>query len=148
MFYFGAFIALALDQIIKLLVRRNVNVGESISIVRDFIYITPHRNPGAALGIFAGHRWFLTFLTLAIVMIVIYVVKKGNNRLLRIGGALFIGGALGNVLDRIYFGQVFDFLNVRIINYHIFNTADVELIFGVGIIVLVTSLRDTKGKHL
>jgi len=81
-----------------------------------------------------------------IVAIVIYA-RQVSDQLTRAGLSLVLGGALGNVVDRVLFGEVVDFFDVRFIQYPIFNTADVFIVTGVVILVLATWKESSNQKR-
>jgi signal peptidase II len=108
-----ALTAFLLDQLSKTLVFHRLLVGQSLSILGDFFRITYILNPGGAFGtMIAGSSFYLVVSLLAIVFTVVFFIKsRPDSPLMRTGLALVLGGALGNVADRIRFGQVIDFLD-------------------------------------
>jgi signal peptidase II len=137
---------LILDQWTKFLVLEKFRLGESISIIEGFFNLTYIRNPGAAFGIFAqSHPSFRGpfFLLIPLVaMIVIGMVFKKlpkQSLLLSTALSLVMGGAVGNLIDRVRFGYVVDFLDFHWrYGYHFpaFNVADSAICVGVGILIL------------
>jgi len=142
MLYIIAFIAILIDQVAKYTVRTYMQLGDSIPLAGDYFRLTSHRNTGAAWGIFAGQRWFLIFIALVAVIAILRYARNVKDRWMRCALGLFVGGALGNAIDRIVFGEVVDFFDVRIINYPIFNTADVFLVCG-AILLVLTSFKQS-----
>lgn len=136
MLYLGAALVAAFDQIMKYLVRTYMDIGKSIPVFGDWLRLTSHRNAGAAWGILQGQKWVLILVAVLVIMGVIYYSRHVQSRLLRVALAFLLGGAVGNMVDRLLFGQVVDFLDVRIINYPIFNTADVAIVIAVGLVLL------------
>ena len=136
---------LLLDLLTKGLIIKHVvpNVGDSAKVlppIINFIYV---KNTGAAWGIFGGRPIFLIILTSIILALFItfYVlrVKKAGEKssiLLAVGAGLIVGGAVGNLIDRIFLGYVRDFINFMFMNFPVFNFADVALTFGVIIIAI------------
>ncbi len=112
-------------------------------------------NRGVSFGMFDSqsplNQWLLIALALAIVMYLLVWLKRADGRRIRIAIGLIIGGALGNVIDRIHYGAVADFLDVYIGDYHwpAFNIADAGITVGAVILVLDSlfagSQRDKKG---
>ena len=128
-------ILLCIDQISKLLVVNLLTKTDSITIIKNFFYLTYINNDGAAFSILVGKRIFLILIAvLAIVMLIRYI-KKNNiqNKLELVSISLIIGGSLGNLMDRVVRGYVIDFLDFKIFNYNfpIFNLADVCITLGV-----------------
>ncbi|WP_425593722.1 signal peptidase II [Cytobacillus gottheilii] len=141
--YWIALLTLAIDQLAKYMTRNFMEYGQTIPIINNFFNLTSHRNAGAAWGIFSGQKFFLISIAfIAIIGIIIYSRKVTDN-LTRIALGLFIGGAAGNVTDRLIFGEVTDMFDVQFVNYPIFNTADVFLVSG-AILLLVSTYRESK----
>lgn len=137
-------ILLCIDQISKLLVVNLLTKTDSITIIKNFFYLTYINNDGAAFSILVGKRIFLILIAvLAIVMLIRYI-KKNNiqNKLELVSISLIIGGSLGNLMDRVIRGYVIDFLDFKIFNYNfpIFNLADTFIVIGV-ILLLLKEIR-------
>ena len=145
--YSIACILLMIDQFIKVCVRSNMKLFEEIKIIPKFFSIYYVENKGAAFSIFVG--W--TFILIIISFISLYVldryIKKEINfsklKILSIG--FIIGGIVGNLVDRIFYGSVIDYLSFNLFGYSapIFNVADIGI--TVGSIILVISLLFEKG---
>jgi len=139
-FYILALIIIALDQLTKWMIVKNMEIGESIEVISNFLYITSHRNKGAAWGILQGQMWFFYLITIAVIIgIVYYIQKQAKGKvLLGISLGLMLGGAIGNFLDRLFRKEVVDFVNTYIFGYDfpIFNVADSSLVVGVGLLML------------
>jgi signal peptidase II len=158
MIYFMiATVVLLLDQATKWMVIKNMSIGQSIPVIENFFYFTSHRNAGAAFGILQNQRWFFVIVTIVVVVGVIYYLLqvRGEKTLMSWSLALILGGALGNFIDRVLYGEVVDFLDVKITlgqfyyDYPIFNVADSALVIGVGLLLIETlmeSIRDMKQK--
>ncbi|MGM0522697.1 MAG: signal peptidase II [Bacillota bacterium] len=148
MYYVIAVIMIIIDQWTKYLVIENMTIGESIPIIDNIFYLTSHRNPGAAWGILQGQMWFFYIITLIVVGIIIYYIEHyvKTNRLLGISLGLVLGGAIGNLIDRVRFQEVVDFVDVYIFSYDypIFNVADSSLVVGVILIGIVTLLEEVR----
>lgn len=125
---------LILDQLIKQFVQSNMTVFESISVIPNFFSITFVKNEGAAFSILNGNRIFLIGITiLSLVMIYKICIKnKTINKLSIFIYSFLIGGILGNLLDRIIYGYVIDYLDFQIFSYDfpIFNLADICIVIG------------------
>lgn len=139
-------LVILLDQLTKYIVLERFNLGESIPVIQDFFSLTYVRNPGAAFGIFAqSHPSFRIPFFLLIPLIALgvigYVFRNlpDESKLLSTALSLVIGGAVGNLIDRIRFGYVVDFLDFHWkYQYHFpaFNVADSAICVGVGILIL------------
>ncbi|MBF0713202.1 signal peptidase II [Gemella sp. GH3] len=130
-----AIIFVAVDQISKYFILTNMTLGESITIINNFFFITSHRNRGAAWGILQDSRLFFIITTiLFLVAIFIYILKskKNFNKFDYIIFSLIIGGAIGNFIDRLRLREVVDFLDFNILGYNfpIFNFADTFICIG------------------
>ena len=134
-----------LDQFTKWLVMSTMRLHESIPIVSDLFSLTYIRNSGAAFGILAGsHSGFrLVFFAITSVLALallgtIYVRLSPTDWLGQVSVAAIFGGAVGNLIDRVRFGAVIDFLDFSLLGYHwpAFNVADAAITVGVGFLIL------------
>ena len=125
-------ILLCIDQISKLLVVNLLTKTDSITIIKNFFYLTYINNDGAAFSILVGKRIFLILIAVLVIVMLIRYIKKNNiqNKLELVSLALIIGGSLGNLMDRVVRGYVIDFLDFKLFNYNfpIFNLADTIII--------------------
>ncbi len=126
----------ALDQITKYIIVSTMTKGQSIPVIKDFFYITSHRNTGSAWGMLEGQMVFfyiITVIALVVFVYLFYKAFKNGNLFYKLSGILFIAGTLGNFIDRIVKQEVVDFLDFYIFSYDfpIFNVADMCLTIGV-----------------
>ena len=139
-YYLIALGIIVLDQITKYLVVRNMHLGESIQVIEQFLYITSHRNTGAAWGILAGQMWFFYAVTVVVVAGLIYYIQKmaKNHWLIGVSMGFMLGGAIGNFIDRVLHQEVIDFIDTNIFGYNfpIFNVADSALTVGVVLLMI------------
>jgi signal peptidase II len=144
-----------LDQIVKRIVDRWLVLYESHTIVPGLLGLTYTRNRGAAFGMFQNAAFpaqtvVLTLISLAaLVAVVFFFMRLPANRVLpRIGLSLVLGGAIGNLIDRVRLGYVIDFVDVHWRGYHwpTFNVADSAITVGVGLL-LVDMLRDSPARR-
>lgn len=133
--YLIALFVIALDQWTKWLIVKNMEIGESIEIINGFLYITSHRNKGAAWGILQNQMLFFYVITIIVVVAIIYYMQKyaKQNAMLGVALSLMLGGAIGNFIDRLFRKEVVDFIHTYIFGYNfpIFNIADSSLTIGV-----------------
>ncbi len=133
-------ILLCIDQISKLLVVNLLTKTDSITIIKNFFYLTYINNDGAAFSILVGKRIFLILIAVLVIVMLIRYIKKNNiqNKLELVSLALIIGGSLGNLMDRVVRGYVIDFLDFKLFNYNfpIFNLADTFIVIGVFLLLL------------
>ncbi|MBM7095845.1 MULTISPECIES: signal peptidase II [Alteribacter] len=151
-YYFIAVIVIILDQFTKWLVVQNMELRQSIPIIENVFHLTSHRNAGAAFGMLQGQMWLFLIATIAVLIIVPYYIQKEakNNTLFGVSMGLVLGGAIGNFIDRLLFGEVVDFLDVYIgsYNFPIFNVADSALVVGVGLLIIHVFKEEKKqGKN-
>lgn len=146
-YFIIALVLIALDQLSKWIIVTKMYIGQSFPIIENVFYITSHRNRGAAWGILEGQMWFFYIVTVIVVGVLIYFLRtwaKGKT-MLSIGISFMIGGAVGNFIDRLFRGEVVDFIDVYIFsyNYPIFNIADSALVIGV-ILMVIQILKEEK----
>ncbi|MFH1962508.1 MAG: signal peptidase II [bacterium] len=129
-------IVVILDRITKFFVLSAMKEGESISIWHDFCCLSYIKNQGIAFGLFPAYKNFFIVTTIIIVCILLYFWKSisKNNLWLQIAIGFILGGALGNLWDRIAFGSVIDFIDIGYLNHRwpAFNLADSMICIGVG----------------
>lgn len=134
-------ILIALDQLTKFLIVKFLEVGESIKVISNFLYITSHRNQGAAWGILQGKMWLFYIVTIVVLVILFMFFKnEGYGRPdVQLGLSLLIAGSIGNFIDRLFRGEVVDFVDTYIFSYNfpIFNVADAALTIGVIVLIIV-----------
>ncbi|AFU14538.1 Lipoprotein signal peptidase [Bacillus thuringiensis MC28] len=150
-YYVIALFVIAIDQISKWLIVKNMELGMSIPIIDNVLYITSHRNRGAAWGILENKMWFFYIITVVFVVFIVMYMKKyaKTDKLLGISLGLILGGAIGNFIDRVFRQEVVDFIHVYIFsyNYPVFNVADSALCIGVVLIIIQTLLEGKKTKE-
>ena len=134
----------AVDQFTKYLVTSNMSEGMGIPIIDGIFHLTFILNPGAAFGILENNRWFFVVTALSVLIFLFYYRRAimAESKLVLLGIALFAGGALGNLIDRIRTGLVIDFFDFRI--WPIFNVADIAICLGVGLILWSTIKTELK----
>jgi signal peptidase II len=152
-FFFVAFaISLALDQISKTWIVETLTFSDRVSVIEGFFYLTHVRNPGAAFSLFADAPvairapFFIVTTLLAIGMILSFFRKLSpGDRLSALALGLILGGAVGNLLDRLIYGAVVDFLRLQLwvgYSWPDFNVADSSIVIGVALLVLELFARE------
>ncbi len=145
-------VSLLLDQWSKIYIDNHFELSQSKRVITNFFHLTYVRNPGAAFGILAENAIRLPFFigiscaaTLGILWYVRKISRGKHWQLFSLG--LILSGALGNLIDRIRFGEVIDFLDVHWYNYHwpAFNVADSAICVGVTI-MLICSWHEERQK--
>lgn len=126
-----------MDQLSKYMIETHMELGMSLPLLPDIFHITYILNPGAAFGILENQRWFFILIAVLLLVIVgwLYPKLKAEHRVMRFGVALLVGGAVGNLIDRVKTGYVVDFFDFRI--WPIFNIADIAIVIGVVFILFV-----------
>ena len=141
---------MVLDQLTKYWIQLHPALHGKIEIIKDFFYLTYVRNTGAAWSMFSGHQAFLSLLAAVVIGCLLYVLLKGKDqtKLYRAALCLMIGGAAGNLYDRLMIGAVRDFLDFYIFGYDfpVFNVADMALCIGVGLLFLEMLLPEKEKK--
>jgi signal peptidase II len=137
LFYFVVLVVTAADQISKYAIRSMLAVGESMPFYKDFISFTYYQNTGAAGSTLQGGARYLGILAVLFIVGIMYYRKKGviQGFLKECGAALFVGGAIGNGIERLLYGKVTDFLVFRSGN-GVMNLADLAINLGVVIVVI------------
>jgi len=122
---------LALDIYTKYLAK-TVFILKDTELIPDVLYFTYVENRGAAFGIMQNRQWFFIAVTLLIILAMLfYIIKyKPQNKLIKLSLFFIMSGGIGNLIDRIRLGYVVDFIDVRIINYPVFNVADCFVVIG------------------
>jgi signal peptidase II len=135
-------VVVVLDLYTKHLIEAAFQFGEQLKITSFFDLVRYH-NQGAAFGFLndAGgwQKWFFTAISVVAAVVITYLIKKNpSQKLFCFGLALVLGGAIGNLYDRITLGYVVDFLNVHYQNYYwpAFNVADSAISVGVALLLL------------
>lgn len=143
-----SFVAILIDQFIKITVSTKMVLHSSIGIINNFFNITFVKNFGAAYSIFSGNRIFLILVSF-ISLIIIYFIFLKNKKFRKIdiiNYGLLIGGIVGNLIDRIIYGYVIDFLDFNIFGYDfpVFNIADACIVISVISIIIFS--KDDKNE--
>lgn len=144
--YLIALILLSVDQFSKYIIRQKMSLAESIPVIKSIFHITYVENTGIAFGLFPqGHSLFIV-ISLIIILVIIFFERKKVIKSLkeRFCLGLVLGGALGNLIDRLRFGFVIDFLDFRI--WPVFNLADSGVCIG-GILMVFFLLRKRPRKE-
>jgi len=145
-FIVAALVSLLLDQATKLAVDSQLTFADRISVIDGFFYLTHVRNPGAAFGLFADApasirlTLFIGITLVAIAMIFSFQRKlTPGDRFSALSLGLILGGAVGNLIDRVFRGEVVDFLHFRLwggYQWPDFNLADSFIVVGVAFLVI------------
>ena len=131
-------ICIVLDQIVKYWAATDLQAIGSIPLWKGVFHLTYCENTGAAFSKFTGQRWMLLAVTVVLLVGLLWALYKGwmQNAFGRLSLQLIIGGAIGNMIDRILMGYVVDMFDFCLIDFPIFNVADIFLCVGVGMMVI------------
>lgn len=141
MVFFLSIFIIILDQVTKTAAINHLKGGPPYVIIDNLFQLYYVENKGAAFGILQERRTFFIIITLIIlVLISLFIIKNYHelNRLSKFALAILLGGAAGNLIDRIRFGYVVDFLSVKLMNgynFPVFNIADMFIVSGTIILV-------------
>lgn len=137
-FVLGSFF-LAIDQITKILIESFLSPGSVFPVIDGFFALTCVYNTGAAFSILEGRTWFLTGLSVVVLVLLLKMSKDFvENKRTTLAFGLLLGGIFGNLSDRLFLGMVRDFMKFKIFGYNfpVFNFADVAIVVGIGLLIL------------
>ena len=134
------------DQFTKYLSVKYLKPVDSIVVIKDILNFSYVENRGAAFGILQNKRWLFIILTIIICIAIIYYIYtyRAASMLLKICLSLILGGALGNLIDRIRVGYVVDMIHFTFINYPVFNIADISVVIGTILLAYFLLFVDAK----
>ncbi len=148
-FLLPAAIVVVLDQITKQVFWRAFEPGRSVDVIEGIFKITLVKNSGAAFGMFEGGRVVFIVASVIASVFILYIGLHlpATERYRRLLLGLILGGAVGNLIDRVYAGEVIDFIEIGIGGHWwpVFNVADIAVSVGAGLL-LVFLIRSTHGK--
>ena len=135
----------AADQLFKSWIVHNIELGGEMELIPGLIRLTHIENTGAAFSSFSNMRWPLVAVTgVCIVLIVIYMFRTRLGKAVRIPLALVLGGAVGNLIDRVFAGYVVDMFEFEFVNYAVFNIADAFINIGAVLFVIFFLVKSHK----
>jgi signal peptidase II len=151
LFWLVAIVGLVLDRITKYWVVQNfASVGDTFPLWKDIFHFTYVINTGAAFSAFSGGvgwlRWLSLLVSLLLIAFAIYGPKL--SKLEQAGYGFILAGALGNGIDRFLLSYVVDFLDFRLINFPVFNIADVAINLGIICLLLSSFGWDNRSRNL
>jgi len=131
-----ALLIILIDQLTKLLIVNTMSQNESIPVITNIFHITYVHNFGAAFGLLAHRTGFFILVTVVLVLLLLAFLRylPKEQKLLRSALVLLLGGATGNLIDRVRVGYVIDFFDFRV--WPVFNVADIAIVFGIGLLIL------------
>lgn len=147
----AAVVLVLVDRLTKWLVTSNIQLNDTIHLIKigdtEVLNLYYCLNDGAAFSGFSGRRILLIVFTSAVILFLLYLIlfRKVKSRWRLASTTLLIGGGVGNLIDRIFNdGLVVDFIDFRLINFPIFNFADICAVVGAGIIIVSVILEEVR----
>lgn len=132
-------ILVGLDQLTKALITANLQLGDSIPLIKGVFELEYVQNTGASFGILKGHRWIFIAVTALVLVFLLVVLMSGKfkrYRLFNVASTLIVAGGIGNMIDRIAQGYVVDFLSFKLIHFPVFNVADCCVVIGAALLLI------------
>ena len=142
-------IILIIDQIIKIIIRSNLNEYQEIKIIKNFFSITLLKNTGAAFSILKNSTLLLIIISVLFILLISKYIKKEEKNLTKLdvySYGIILGGIFGNLLDRIIHKGVIDYLSFRFFSYYfpVFNFADICITVGIALLIISTIVNEKK----
>lgn len=139
--YIVAISIFILDQLIKWLIRANLANGQAVPLIPGVLELLHIQNPGGAFSILENQTWLFILVAILVIVAVIVIDRRySKSTLTAIGLGLLLGGAIGNMTDRMISHTVTDYMYISIIHFPIFNLADASIDVGVALL-LISSFR-------
>lgn len=140
-FWIVALVSLIVDHLTKFWVVQNFELGETLPLWRNVFHLTYVTNTGAAFSLFSNGgilwlRWLSLLVSLGLMAMAWFGPRL--HRWEQVGYGLILGGALGNGIDRFVSGHVVDFLDFQLINFPVFNLADISINIGIWCLIMAT----------
>jgi signal peptidase II len=147
-FWIAAIAGFVLDQLTKYWVLQTFSLGETQPLIKGIFHFTYVQNTGAAFSLFSGKvewlRWLSLVVSLALIALALFSPILSSWE--QWGYGLILAGAIGNGIDRFVLGYVIDFLDFRLINFPVFNLADVFINIGIACLI-IASFQKTPSNH-
>lgn len=152
LYYLISICLVVIDQLVKWWVRASIPLGESVPFLPHVMDLTYTQNTGAAFSSFSGMTWLLALVSLA-ASVTVAVLLRGDffpGKWGKLSLALILGGAVGNLIDRVWLGFVTDMFETTFIQFAVFNVADICVVVGGFLMVLYVLLlwdKDREGEN-
>ena len=145
-----ATIIVLIDQVLKIVIDNILSINESIQVISDIFYITKVYNTGAAWSIFEGSQILLIIIAIvAFFLLLKYQIYFMENKRNIVAFALIYGGLVGNLIDRVIYGYVIDYLHFFIFDYSfpVFNLADIAIVVGFLLVIIAIIKGEEHGSR-
>lgn len=138
----------AVDFFTKRRAQEVLSALDTVPLIKNVFHLTYVENRGAAFGVLANQRWIFIVLTVVILALLIgaAIKIKDKPRWLSMGICFVCAGAVGNLIDRVRLGFVVDFFDFRLINFPVFNVADIFVCVGAAVLAVMFIIKEDKGK--
>jgi len=146
-------VVIVLDQSTKLIIQQTLPLHKQVEVLSGFFNLIHVRNTGGAFGIFGGERdplgsvLFVVASLIAVgILVILFLRVKEHEKTLAFSLSLLLSGAMGNLIDRVSYGEVIDFLDFYVSSYHwpAFNIADSAISIGIGLMALELLIKEHK----
>lgn len=148
--YLLSILVIIIDQITKLIIMNNMKIGEEIVVIKKFFSILYVTNTGAAFSILENSTTLIIIISLFCLALTVSLLKKEKDitPIKVISFGILIGGMISNLIDRVFYKNVVDFISFNIINYRfpVFNIADIGITIGVFLYLLVNLKEEILSK--
>ena len=147
--YIYSFVGLLVDVLTKVVMTIFLSYGKSVTIIDGFFKFTMVHNTGGAFGLFKNNTLLLGLIGLAFTSVFIYYIEKTELKLIeKISCSMILSGIVGNLIDRVVRGYVIDFLDFNLFGYDypVFNIADIFIVVGIIVMVMVSLKESSKWK--
>lgn len=126
-----------LDQLAKFITKNNFELNQSVPLIKDILHLTYVTNAGSAFGLFKGFNLAFILFSIIIIIVVLYHIKKikQDEKVLQLSVGLLLGGTVGNLIDRIAYGFVVDFIDFGI--WPVFNVADSAVTISAVLLIIL-----------
>ncbi len=147
LFFILFLLVVVTDQIVKLAVNAYYNVHDSHRIIGNLVRLTYIRNKGAAFGLTFGNPTVMFIITVLVTIFLFYLFLSGKinpgNKFGKVALIMVLGGAVGNLIDRIRMGEVIDFIDMGIGNYRwpVYNLADIYITIGMFVLIFINIFK-------
>lgn len=138
-----------LDIMTKMVADLNLKQIGTIPLIQDIFHLTYVENKGIAFGMFAEERllFILVSIVVLVILSVLYTKTQPRTKWLKVGTSFIYGGAIGNLMERMAKGYVVDFFDFRLINFPVFNIADIAICVGAVMLVIHFIISDKTEKE-